>query len=140
MLRTVLVAGVFALAIAHLAIAQEGNMKCDEATMMSVQKDIERTLLELIDALEKAQKKQEGEGGGGGGGGGGGEQNEPLLPSSAELKLLRSAQLRVNRRTQAIVESQPEGKLDDVMKNELKKTADLQADIANMAEEMIEKY
>jgi hypothetical protein len=35
----------------------------------------------------------------GGGGGGQGDRTEPLLPGSAELKLLRAAQVRVNTRT-----------------------------------------
>ena len=58
-----------------------------------LQREIEMTLEELIDALRRLQRQ----GGGGGGGGGGGEP--PLLPTSAELKLLRAAQMRVNRRT-----------------------------------------
>ena len=51
-----------------------------------LQKEIEQTLEELIEALEKAQQqKQAGQGGQQGGGGNPNENNEPLLPNSAEL-------------------------------------------------------
>lgn len=64
------------------------------------QREIETALRELIDAVKKMQEEnerrdREGEGGGQSG-------NEPLLPGSAELKLLRSCQLRVNAWTQEI--------------------------------------
>jgi hypothetical protein len=36
------------------------------------------------------------------------DQNTPLLPTSAELKLLRASQLRVNTRTRAIDQSRSE--------------------------------
>ena len=111
------------------------NMRTDQYTTV-LQKEIETTLEELIDALQKAQQQKQGGGGGGGGGGG----QEPLLPNSAELKLLRSAQLRINRRTVALDQSRPQGRpLDDVLKGETRKIADRQSEIAEMTVRILER-
>jgi hypothetical protein len=111
------------------------DVRLDSYTL-SMQKEIETTLEELIEALKQAQQQKEG--GGGGGGGGGGEP--PLLPNSAELKLLRAAQLRVNRRTQAVDASRPEGAdFDATQKGELGKTAQRQAEIAEMTQKILER-
>jgi hypothetical protein len=109
-----------------------------DAYTRSIQQEIELTLEELIDALKKAQqqKKQSG----GGGGGGGGQQDQPLLPSSAELKLLRSSQLRVNRRTTALNEARGENELDDAMRDEVRKIAEMQLDVARITEKIVEQY
>ena len=111
------------------------NMRTDQYTTV-LQKEIETTLEELIDALQKAQQQKQGGGGGGGGGGG----QEPLLPNSAELKLMRSAQLRINRRTVALDQSRPQGgPLDDVLKGETRKIADRQSEIAEMTVRILER-
>jgi hypothetical protein len=113
------------------------NARTDQFTH-NLQKEIETTLEELIEALQKAQQQKEGSGGGGGGGGGSG--NEPLLPNSAELKLLRSAQLRVNRRTAAVEAARPKGgQLDDVLKTELQTIANRQAEIGDMTIRILER-
>jgi hypothetical protein len=118
-----------------------GNLLADDVRIdqytLTLQKEIETTLEELIEALKQAQKQKEGEGGGGGGGGG----EPPLLPNSAELKLLRSAQLRINRRTVAVETTRPQGggELEPVMKNELKTVADRQAEIAEMTVRILER-
>ena len=110
------------------------DVRLDEYTI-TMQKEIETTLEELIEALKQAQQQKEG---GGGGGGGGGEP--PLLPNSAELKLLRSAQLRINRRTQALDASRPQGAdFDATQKTELGKTAQRQAEIAEMTQKILER-
>lgn len=65
---------------------------------------------------------------------------QPLLPDSAELKLLRSAQLRVNRRTDALDEVRPkEGRPDDLIAEEIGKVSTLQEEIAEMTREMLER-
>jgi hypothetical protein len=65
---------------------------------------------------------------------------DKLLPNSAELKLLRSAQMRVNRRTQAFDQARPaEGGVDDLLRGELAKIAALQEEIAALTLEMIER-
>lgn len=103
----------------------------------TLQKEIEITLEELIEALQEAQKQKK-EGSGGSGGGGGGE--EPLLPGSAELKLLRSAQLRINRRTAAIDTARSGGaELNEVMKVELQGLAGRQAEIGEMTIRILER-
>src|SRR5439155_15461146 len=64
----------------------------------ALQTAIVSTLQELIEAIK--QKRQELQAGGGGSsGGGGGNKPEPLLPDSAELKLLKSCQERINKQT-----------------------------------------
>jgi hypothetical protein len=50
----------------------------------------------MVAALQKAQKDQRQRRGGGGGGG----QDQPLLDSIAELKMIRALQMRVNTRTE----------------------------------------
>jgi len=110
------------------------NLRTDQYTA-TLQKEIERTLEELIEALQQAQQQKQGSGGGGGGGG-----QEPLLPNSAELKLLRSAQLRINRRTVALDHSRPSGgPADAVLKDETRKIADRQAEIAEMTVRILER-
>ena len=68
----------------------------------------------------------------------GGEQ--PLLPGSAELKLLRAAQLRVNRRAQAIDDAKATAKgTDDVLKTDLQATSRRQSEIAEMTIRILER-
>ena len=62
------------------------------------------------------------------------------MPNSAELKLLRSAQLRVNRRTVSLDQTRPAGgPLDDALKGETQKIADRQAEIAEMTVRILER-
>ena len=62
------------------------------------------------------------------------------MPNSAELKLLRSAQLRINRRTVAIETARPkEGTLDESLKGEAKTIATRQAEIAEMTIRILER-
>jgi uncharacterized low-complexity protein len=112
------------------------NLRTDGYTQ-TMQNEVEVTLEELIEALQKAQKQKDSEGGGGGGGGGG---NEPLLPSSAELKLLRAAQMRVNRRTESLEQARPaDGEFDMVLKDEVRKVSERQADIGEMTLKILER-
>jgi len=64
----------------------------------AVQQDIMETLRELIDVIKEELNKKQGNGDGGGDGSEG-DQDENLLPTSAELKMLKSLQVRVNKRT-----------------------------------------
>jgi hypothetical protein len=77
------------------------------ALTQSIQQDILDTLEQMLEAIKKLQKENEQQGGGGGGGAAS-KENQSLLPKSAELKLLRSSQQRVNQRT-AAVESARQG-------------------------------
>jgi DNA repair exonuclease SbcCD ATPase subunit len=112
-----------------------GNERIDLLTQ-ALQKEVETTLEELIEALQKAQQQKEGSGGGGGGGGG----QEPLLPGSAELKLLRAAQLRINRRTDSLEKAkEAAGKVDETQKQELQTISRRQAEIAEMTVRILER-
>jgi hypothetical protein len=104
-----------------------------------LQREIENTLKELIDALEQAQKQQEPSDQPPGDPPTGPEEEPPLLPTSAELKLLRSAQLRVNRRTKSFDDVRPEGSLDPVLREEVSKIARQQHQVAEMTRAMIER-
>jgi hypothetical protein len=97
-----------------------------------VQKEIETTIEDLIDALKEEQKK----GGGGGGGGGGGKQ--PLLKKSAELKMLRMRQRRVNRRTMKIEEMRDNPDLAEILTKESDDAAEIQRKIIEMTERIME--
>lgn len=74
--------------------------KADPLTQ-SVQKGIEKSLEELVDALQQEMRRRKKQGGSPppGGGGGGGGPPPPLVPPVAELKMLRSLQNRINNRT-----------------------------------------
>ncbi|HRW52498.1 MAG TPA: hypothetical protein P5081_06390 [Phycisphaerae bacterium] len=69
-----------------------------DATTRMLQEELEAILRDMIDAVKKQQEELEQ----GGGGGGGSDGNPPLLPGSAELKLLRSCQLRINKATESM--------------------------------------
>ena len=63
-----------------------------------VQQDVMETLRELIEVIkEELEKRQGGEQGNGDDMEG--DQDDNLLPTSAELKMLKSLQVRVNKRT-----------------------------------------
>jgi hypothetical protein len=98
-------------------------------------REIESTLDELLSAL-KQSKNQGGEGGGGEGGGGG---EQPLVKRSAELKMLRAAQLRVNRKTRQLNEINIQDLLPaDQLNSELQRLAGRQSDIIEMTQRLIE--
>jgi hypothetical protein len=117
------------------AVSNLLDAKKTEAYTQSLQVEVETTLKELIEALQKAQQQKEGSGGGGGGGGGG---EEPLLPNSAELKLLRFSQLRINRRTESF-DKHRAAELDDSLKQEVQNIAQRQAEIAEMTIRILER-
>lgn len=64
----------------------------------AVQQDVMETLRELIEVIKEELNRKQG-GGEGSGDGSEGDQDEDLLPTSAELKMLKSLQVRVNKRT-----------------------------------------
>lgn len=109
------------------------------AGTQALEAEIVTTLEELIDAIkEMRQQLQSGEGGSPGGGGGG--QNAPLLPDSAELKLLRSLQVRVNHRTGAFFQAHgaPQERTSEQAR-ELERIAERQKEVAEMARKMNER-
>lgn len=110
------------------------DQRTDDYTQ-GLQAEAELTLQELIDALRKNLKKKKG-----GGGGGACDCEPPLLPGSAELKLLRSMQKRVYRRTTSFDKLSLDGELDEMMRKEVETLSELQEEVAEMALELAEKY
>lgn len=108
--------------------------RTDQYTQL-VQKEIEITLQDLLDALQDA--KQEKESGGGGGGGGGGEQ--PLLKKSAELKILRMRQRRLNRRTKKLEIMRQSPAMKEVLEKEISDAAQMQKKILDMTDNIMKK-
>ncbi|MFQ5489764.1 MAG: DUF4175 family protein [Phycisphaerae bacterium] len=101
----------------------------------TIQEEIITTLREILEAVQKMQQQDDKQ-----------QQqdqtapqedNPPLLPGSAELKLLRAAQSRVNGRTLAIAEAaaQSEESPQDVSRS-LQTLANRQRHIADIAREM----
>ena len=108
--------------------------RTDELTQL-IQKDIEGALEELLEALKDAKK----DGGGGGGGGQGGKQ--PLLKKSHEYKILRFRQRRINRRTlqlDRINQRKQDAAMDRQLEDEIDKTAEEQAKLLELTEELME--
>ena len=69
-----------------------------------------------------------------------GEETGPgRLPDSAELKLIRAAQLRVNRRTAELDLRRNGGPLNDELKEEADAIAARQAQVIEMARKVMEK-
>jgi len=112
----------------RLAAADAG-----EAVRM-MQDDLEQVLRDIIDAIKKKQEDLDESGGGGEGGG-----DSPLLPGSAELKLLRSCQLRVNKTTGRLREASqsPDASPEDIAAR-LRHLSKRQTDVAKMAKDMHE--
>ncbi|MGB9626224.1 MAG: hypothetical protein ACPMAQ_15330 [Phycisphaerae bacterium] len=103
-----------------------------------VQADIVESLKELIEAVEQVRKK--GAGGSVADGSGGQQQTPPLLPPSAELKLLRACQVRVNRQTEAFAKDRGnEQTLTPDQQRSLRRIAERQKEVAAMAQEMNER-
>ncbi len=103
----------------------------------AIQGEIEQTLRDLIEAVEKQQDENDF---GGSGGGGGGGRCRSLLPGSAELKLLRSCQLRVNQATRLLAEVRagPDAAGEQIAAR-LRKLCERQAAVADMARAMDEQ-
>lgn len=68
---------------------------------VTLQADAHAALTELLDAIRKLREKMQQDKQSGPAGGGGAAGSAPLVPTSAELKLLKNSQVRINRQTQA---------------------------------------
>lgn len=102
------------------------------AYTQTLQLEVEKTLEELIEALQVAKKS-----GSGGGQCKPGNCKPALLPNTAELKLLRSLQMRVNRRTKAFDDARPNGQLDEARRKEVVAISQVQKDLAGMVRSII---
>ena len=101
-----------------------------------LQKEIEAGILDLLDSLEEAKNEEESSGGGGGGGGGG---DQPLLKKSAELKILRMQQQRLNRRTRRVEQLRGGDVPDETLDREVNQSAETQIKLLEMTERLMEK-
>ena len=104
----------------------------------AVEKEIERSLQDMIDAVRKElaeRRKKAGGGGRGSGSGGGGKQ--PLVPVIAELKMIRTMEIAINRRTADLNKQVVDSKLPaDQAKTEHGKLSRRQENVRKMAEEL----
>jgi hypothetical protein len=90
------------------------------------EQDIIAMLKEMIEALKKAQSA-----GGGGGNGGGKPPNQGLVDLLAELKMIRSMQIRVNNRTLTYGRQYPGEQAND---------PDIQKELQNLAERQLKIF
>ncbi|MBI4580208.1 MAG: hypothetical protein HY718_10930 [Planctomycetes bacterium] len=115
-----------------------GEKRTGEITRQ-IQAEIVQALEELIQAIEQRRKDGPPPPSMAGGGGGGGESDNatPLLPGSAELKLLRSSQVRVNRQTQDLdaAATRPSADVGD----QARRLATRQEQLAGMARKINER-
>jgi hypothetical protein len=115
----------------RLAAFQAGSLT------QSIQVEIVDALEQLLEALKKMRQENEQQGASRGGGNQANNANRPLLPPSAELKLLRSSQWRVNTRTTAIEQARSEGTESELSANEnLQKVAIRQFECEEIAKQM----
>ncbi|MEK6644057.1 MAG: hypothetical protein AABZ08_09120 [Planctomycetota bacterium] len=106
------------------------------ADVRRLQDGIEQVLRELLDAVKKKQEEAENEEKKGGAAGQ--DSPQPLLPGSAELKLLRSCQLRVNTATQALKADRAKAGDTAEARERLQRLAKRQEEVSTMAKEMHE--
>jgi hypothetical protein len=98
-----------------------------------IQSDVIATLKELIQVIQEERDRRQGGGGGGGNDSMEGDQDDNLLPNSAELKMLRSLQTRVNRRTQRFE------RLREKEESERGRLAEKQNGVADLTRTMADK-
>lgn len=114
------------------------ELKIGEATQ-SRQREVEVAIEEALAALEKSSPKKADESVSTSGNLPEGESGPSRLPDSAELKLIRAAQLRVNRRTAELDVRRGDGPLTDDLKREADAISRRQAQVIEMARKVLEK-
>lgn len=137
---------VFRRIIDHLQddcrfVATELRQERSGAAVHARQTEIEETLKELLAALDDAKTENQSED----------EQQprrqpndgesepaSPLLPAVAELRLLRSRQLRINERT-AMLGKRDEAPTEETWRNALDDLVSRQSELARLAQEMAER-
>lgn len=110
---------------------------------VEMEREVMEILRGLVNALGEAAKKpddpfadpSEDASGGGGGGGGSGQEEKPLIPPLAELKVIRSLQQRIYERTKAVESTQ----MPVEVLNSLSQRQDSIAKIADDLRKEIEK-
>ena len=110
-----------------------------------IQAQIERNLEQMLAALRKERsrrKKLAGMGGGPGGrGGGGGGGKQPLVPPAAELKMLKSLQVQINKRTVMLAEEKARrGEPTESLAKQHKILSDRQKKLKTITTELAKKF
>lgn len=114
------------------------DVQTDEYTQ-GLERDIERKMQELLDALKKEmanRKKKKGPQGAGGGGGGG-----RLVPPIAELKMLRQMQLSLKKKTEDFdrqLKKDKTDEFDDVQRTIVKRLAHEQGTLSDLTRKFAE--
>jgi hypothetical protein len=120
------------------AVAVRLRERKADAITQGIEADIVTALEDLIEAIKELRKKIES--GEMMPGGGGAPDDPPLLPDSAELKLLRACQERVNRQTKRFNETRGEGQgINAESTSALERITDRQSEVAEMARKMNER-
>ena len=102
----------------------------------AMQKELIETLEQLLESVKQMQQENEQSDDNGMSA----ESNSPLLPTSSELKLLRSSQHRVNTRTEAIESIRQASSLSpEALMRDLKDAAQRQTECKEIAEELRER-
>jgi len=119
------------------AVSERLKAEQTDGYTQDLQQEIERTLQDLIEALQRAQEVSE-QSGKPGESQSGQPPNPPLVPDSAELKLIKNAQMRVNRLTTSFDKNRP----SDLKPTDAKAVKDIarrQEDVHKMAEDIVER-
>ena len=90
---------IYSIGVALHAASELANQADEEAPRLLEEEDIIEALEEMIEALQKAQEQMEQEQQDGPSGPSPPPGDKPLVDELAELKMIRSLQFRVNKRT-----------------------------------------
>jgi hypothetical protein len=110
--------------------------RTDQYTQL-IQKEIEITIQDLLSSLDQAKQAAQQQSQSGQSNGGGGKQ--PLLKKSAELKILRMQQRRLNRRTKKLEIMSKSPAVKDVIDTEISDAAAMQKKILDMTDNIMKK-
>ena len=120
------------------AVSERLKAEQTDGYTQDLQIEIERTLQDLIEALQRAQEVSDQPPPPGEPPPPGQPPKDPLVPESAELKLIKNAQLRVNRLTTSFDKNRPA----ELKPNDAKAVKDIarrQEDVHQMAEDIVER-
>lgn len=120
------------------AVSERLKSEQTDGYTQDLQLEIERTLQDLIEALQRAQEVSDQSPPPGEPPPPGQPPKDPLVPESAELKLIKNAQLRVNRLTTSFDKNRP-AQLNPNDAKAVKDIARRQEDVHQMATDIVER-
>ena len=113
--------------------------KTDWSTQQT-QKDVERTLAELVESLKQEYDKSKQSGGGGGAGGGGGGKKMPLVPPLAQLKMLKTLEVGIFDSTKTYEEEKVLNRMNPVLlRKRTDRLGEKQEEVSKAAREFARK-